>query len=559
MELTPLWTKQVKIIQKARNPLGLSRLSQYITSELLPGITTQTVRARNYIFYCWAIKQLKNYDIKTFKEFNKNITRLETAYVIGSLLDIYDNFVNAKGPIGKIKGARIIKNIPESNLINVNSSLLENRGGGYAQYYRNPIFLLNLTNYREGKLQLSVDGAKLADYYEKNIKHTKYFSQNLTSLDIHKSVLKEYGKIANFLRLKEFHNERDKLCKLLLERNKNDTKIELPSSIIQYSRKYTFLLILELYDLFTQKHLNFTDDDFRNIVYYNMTQKQNNYISFKTKIKEIHGLMIQWKYFQLQDYLTFSLENILIAFIEGLKIQGEKGMSFEVFFDTYKNFYKYMDEYLKIDSTNKSLQGIIQDLFKINGIDDAYSDDSLMKFDKIVTIKSKFSEFNIKKEFRQILNEKDIKINLAYSVLLLLITYLRFRNFQNSKYQSTKWIFKNNSNDYLSFITLEREIENNLLSKSVLEFFRFLLYVVINQHNQIATIKLKSRNNTFRFHYREDFKKFYFRRRYSSERTSDKFNTIKEIYDDLGIIKKKEDKYEITEYGKKILRTYGHG
>ncbi len=424
MELKPLWTKQVKLVQKARNLLGLSRLSQYITSELLPGITTQTIRARNYIFYCWAIKQLKNYNIKTHKEFNSNITRLETAYVVASILDTNNNFTNAKGPIGKRKGARLIKNTPEHKLINVNRSLLDNRGGGYAQYYRNSMYLLNLIYYKNGKLQLSIDGAKLAEYYEKNSNKTKYFNKFMADLEIPKPILEEYGKIANFLRLNEFISERDKLTQILFDINKNDTNIENPSSTIKFSRKYTFLLILELYNLFSTKDLNFTDDDFRNIVYYNMTKKQNNIVTYKTDIEDIRRLIIHWKYFQLQNYLTFGLENILIAFTEVLKIQGEKGMSFKLFFDTYKDFYVYLKEYLKIDFLNKNLHEIIQELFFINGIDKTFDDDSLMEFNKKITIESKLSEFNIQNRFREILKPENIKVNLAHSVLLLIITSL---------------------------------------------------------------------------------------------------------------------------------------
>ena len=381
----------------------------------------------------------------------------------------------------------------------------------------------------------------------------------MADLEISKSVLREYGKVANFLRLNEFISERDKLTQILFDINKHDTKIENPSSTIKFSRKYTFLLILELYNLFTTMDLNFTDDDFRNILYYNMTKKHNNIVTYKTNIEDIKRLIIQWKYFQLQNYLTFGLENILIAFTEVLKIQGEKGMSFEVFFDTYKDFYIYLKEYLKIDFLNKNLHEVIQELFYINGIDKTFDDNSLKEFNKKITIESKLSEFNIQNRFREILKPEDIKLNIAHSVLLLIITYLRYKYFQNTNYQETMWVFKNNYNDRLSFLTLERAIESDLYSKSILEFFRYLLERVIEQHNHIANLKLRSRNNTFRFQYRDDSKKYFYRRGYKSEKTSDKFDTVREIFDDLGIIEKKNNKFEITEYGIKLLRNYSYG
>jgi len=52
--MDPMWTREVQLSQRKLDPLGLSRVSQWLTEELLPGITTVTSVARNYSFYTWA-------------------------------------------------------------------------------------------------------------------------------------------------------------------------------------------------------------------------------------------------------------------------------------------------------------------------------------------------------------------------------------------------------------------------------------------------------------------------------------------------------------------------
>ena len=56
MQLIPKWTKKGKLKDGGRDPLGLSVISERITSDIVPGLITMTRIARNYIFYCWAIK-----------------------------------------------------------------------------------------------------------------------------------------------------------------------------------------------------------------------------------------------------------------------------------------------------------------------------------------------------------------------------------------------------------------------------------------------------------------------------------------------------------------------
>jgi len=552
MDLIPIWTKQIKLVQKARNPLGLSRISQYITAKLLPGITTLTIRARNFSFYCWAIKQISQYDIKFRKEFYKIISKLETSYVIAGLLDAEKNFQNAKGPIGRIKGKNRINKRPDEEKININFSVLEHPGGGYGQYYKNAMDLLSLTKTKDNRLALTSDGLELSEIFEDNIKNTKYYKEYLQEDEIPINILEEYGQFVSYLRLKENEKERDKICTIFFNKNQSQ-------SIIQDSRKITFLLILELFRIFTENNLNLTDDDFRNITYFGKTEKDGKIISYEANKKGLKNIILQWKFYQLQEYLILTLENLLNIFIESINERNEKGLSKEEFIKNNEDFIVEFEDYCGIKCKDKKLIDIINLILEKIGVEKLYGVEARKLFNKKLNLKSKNSELKLSKIITELSDSKKMKVRISHSILLLIIIMIRYKYLRETFFEELSWIHHDNASDNLSFITILKNIENQLLSSSLLDFFIYVLDKIIEQHNSIAFQKLKYRNNTFRFEYRERTNKYYYKRSYYYERGSNKFNTIREIFEDLGLIEKKKEKYILTTYGKNILEKLKNG
>lgn len=91
--------------EKMLDPLGLARVSERITSDLLPGITTTTTVVRNYSFYCWAIyDSLKRGNVRNRSQFASEIARRENAFVLGCLLH-HEKDEKFETPLGVDKGA----------------------------------------------------------------------------------------------------------------------------------------------------------------------------------------------------------------------------------------------------------------------------------------------------------------------------------------------------------------------------------------------------------------------------------------------------------------------
>ncbi|MBY8987734.1 MAG: hypothetical protein KGD61_04720 [Candidatus Lokiarchaeota archaeon] len=74
----PVWNKRIEKSDRALNPLGMNRVTDKLLSELLPGITTVTPRARYYSFYVWAVQKAgeKSQNLTQFKNRFYNIERL---------------------------------------------------------------------------------------------------------------------------------------------------------------------------------------------------------------------------------------------------------------------------------------------------------------------------------------------------------------------------------------------------------------------------------------------------------------------------------------------------
>ena len=143
--MEPMWTREVKLYHRRLDPLGLSRVSQWATDQLLPGITSVTDVARNYSFYCWAINNLlKENKVLERNQFASQITKRESAYVISSIFHEQSKAVK-QSPHGYDKAIRFI-NKSENDKMQVDFDVSDsNSEGFYGLYYATPMSRLGLT------------------------------------------------------------------------------------------------------------------------------------------------------------------------------------------------------------------------------------------------------------------------------------------------------------------------------------------------------------------------------------------------------------------------------
>jgi len=377
--MDPMWTREVKLSQRKLDPLGLSRVSQWLTEELLPGITTVTSIARNYSFYCWGISNLLNMNkIIHRNQFAQEITKREAAFVIGCILH-EANKTNKLNPHGYEKATRFIKKDSNEKIqvaFNVSES---NPEGFYGLYYRTAMFKLGLTIRSRLFDDLTPLGRQLAAAFESNIKDTEYFKHHIKADDIDKKILAEYGEKACICKLVTPSNERELLKSIMFSDN-------LPSLNLKSSRKDTLLLVLSLIKQSSDFGIEFTEDTFREAIFFG--QATGGKVTFDFNFKNFEEITARWHLFQLHEYFTFAMESLLHALLNELKKKDE-GMSFDEFL-SFVDKEKPVSEALKISSTG-SIKEIINLLLKNLQLSELKSDTS-RQFDRLCNLEKETSE-----------------------------------------------------------------------------------------------------------------------------------------------------------------------
>ena len=545
MALVPSWTKEIKLIARALDPLGLSRVSEYIVNELLPGITTSTNRGRNFSFLTWALKVVNSTNIASRKDFNKKLAKLEAAYVIGGLLDADEHIPNSKGPIGKKKARNRISNT-KGRYINLNFSVLNNPAGSYGQYFRAAMWRLGLMIPLQKSDILSNTGKKIADIFEENVKNTKYFQSYLLEDNVNKKVLMEFGNKCSYLRLKEFKNERRALINLFFNENQNNSEI-------RNSRKMTLLFILDLFDKFTNLKIDLDDDKFRDVIYYHSFKYDKNIVAYEEKF--FSEILKLWRYYGFQENFTLVLENILDVFIETLK-ESDKGISKKGFLNKYSNINKILSKKLNKNLENSTINQIFHTTLDIVGISGGLTKENSQRFDMKCSINHFLSEDSLIDEIYESYDKNKFDEVLANSIFMLLVLIIRYYQYINSYDESTIWIHEKEISEW-SLLSFYQAVKNKLSCFKIRDFFDYILSKIIEQHNIIAYEKLLYGNDTFRFQKHKNL--FVFEKDYEHTRRNSRFDSIKHIFEDLGLIEEKKGIYKITSFGKKILKAHKNG
>lgn len=542
MEIAPTWTKRIILNGRALDPLGLSTLSEFLVSELLPGFTVMTSRARNYVFYCWAIQQATKANPQSYRQFTSAIEKLEAAYVVGGLLNKQEVFPDAKGPIGRNRGLISIQNT-DNDLIDVNFSVLKHSGGGYGQYYRSPMFKLGLTIQLQKNDDLISDGTHLAECFEENIKDTQYFQNYLQMNSIPTEILKEYGEYASYLRLKDFKKEKEKFLAILFKDNENFGENRL-------SRKATLFTILDLFNIYSKLDFNFDDTEFRNIIYYQQSKKDDQIVNYSPSQDYVRKTISQWRFFQFQEFFTRAFESIFITLLNAIE-DSQAGLTIPDFVNMNSTFYEEINERIKGDIENSTVNEIFERILSSEGIEGKLDKKMSERFDKHVRIDNKNSELNLSIALEESLKENDSNKTIGLSFLLLFTLIIRYWQYLDTVNDDNFWIVnkEENENSLRRFI---RKYRTDFSKMRLLELFEAFLKEIVEIHDEIGYDKYRAGNYTFRIHWPRN-KNLIFFQGYKADIRSDRFNSIRDVFDDVGFIERNGDIFLISEYGEQFL------
>src|SRR5262249_18422840 len=154
-DFVPQWTKHVVTDPGGRDPLGLSRVGQRIADALMPGIITQTNRARYYAIYCWILWHIQQEEKPDgWENFASAFQRREAAIALATMI------IDANSsPVGmRVVGRRLAQAQEKKQVSTAFQVLPSNRLGGFGQYYAGCLYQLGLTHHLEDGIDRVTQG-----------------------------------------------------------------------------------------------------------------------------------------------------------------------------------------------------------------------------------------------------------------------------------------------------------------------------------------------------------------------------------------------------------------
>lgn len=141
-ELLPKWTKRAATDLGGRDPLGLSRVAQMLADGLLPGIITQTDRARYYALYSWILWHLEQEgESEHWDAFVTGFQRREATIALSTLIQDPKS-----SPVGKRAAEKHLRQAHDRGEANTSFQVLPATTlGGFGQYYGGCLHQLGLT------------------------------------------------------------------------------------------------------------------------------------------------------------------------------------------------------------------------------------------------------------------------------------------------------------------------------------------------------------------------------------------------------------------------------
>ncbi len=323
LDYLPRWTKREVVESSGRDPLGLSRVSDALTSYLLPGIISTTDRARYYSFYPWAIQDAQNKRGDT--SFQQAFMQRDSAFGLSSTLGKTEIDLPI---VGKFQIEPRIPELQTNGFVETAFPLLpSNEFGPLDQYYATCLQELDIVIPAQDSNRWTVTevGIALGREFARAIEKTPYIRerQNEASEVSFESLSKSAALFSlDGLRRPEAKAERTLLTKRLFSLG---TTAE-GKDLVRQQTLGQLLHVLE-----SSRYVQRGGEDFALLFsphYFDLTYRDAKaYVAYRphkawTKTR---GL---WRQFCAHQYLLIALENFLTALLDSLSPHVE-GLSAE--------------------------------------------------------------------------------------------------------------------------------------------------------------------------------------------------------------------------------------
>jgi len=534
--LDPLWTEPVKLRRRTVDPLGLARVSDWATEELVPGITTVTTVARNYSFYSWMIRDLGLSGHTTNRlHFAKEFVKRESSLVLASMLH-EKGHQEGRSPLGKERGQRFLDNA-KGGKVRVDFSPSEsNPLGFYGLYYRNAMRKLGLTRRGQVTDQLTPLGNTLASAFEANVKAISYYarrnaeSQTLTDL-------KRLAERCCICRLESSSGERDLLTDILFAKN-------LPGLTLEQSRRESLLMVLSIIEACSEHEVNLDDDVFRDVVFFSQFRKGSEVIDYNHA--RFEDVWKRWRVYQLHEFFGYATECLLTIFVRSVK---QRDMTFDEFMATQNSLGDKILGELTLSNRPRTWKELLEEILRKCGLD-GLSRDNCVSFNSKRDLRSHVNERTLTTRVSNSLDEGHLSDAAAQGAAIIALTCVRGLAEIDSLSGVNTWFLSRAVRDFsiFSFLALVRR----KWALEVSNFVREIFMQIIQQHDIIAYEKMQYGNDTFRFVPKGS--KYSFKLDVEPNFRSSRIYTMMSLLGDLGLIRERRGVLTLTQRGQRILK-----
>ena len=320
-DAVPYWTEKMYLPGGGLDHLGLgSVVTDRILPRLAPGINVLTVHPRYWSFYAFVLSEFWNRDLPRTKAALREWYRpLECIYSVAcSLCDGPDH---RGSPIGIRRIGSLVSRAPDR--FDPKFHYMDSPMGGYGLYYATVMQSVGLVVLADRRLGLPVDavtpaGQVVADAFRSVVADTEYFRNwiNLHDEAVPREVIAEYGQRACFCRLRESAaSDRPLLV---------DAFLHMGNPVEAAARRQTLRFMCELSAQSAAAPVD--QESFRRLIYFGTDHGHDDsdgptFVPTDATLRTAR----RWRLYQARDYFSASINEMWRRLIYwGLEREGDR-------------------------------------------------------------------------------------------------------------------------------------------------------------------------------------------------------------------------------------------
>ena len=320
-DAVPYWTEKMYLSGGGLDHLGLgSVVTDRILPRLAPGINVLTVRPRYWSFYAFVLSEFWSRDLPRTKAALREWYRpLECIYSIACTL--CDGPDHRRSPIGISRIGPLVSGEPDR--FDPRFDYMKSPMGGYGLYYATVMQSVGLVALADRRLGLPVDavtpaGQVVAEAFRSVVADTEYYERWIDCHDetLPRGVVAEYGQRACFCRLREpAATDRPLLV---------DAFLHMGRPVDAEARRRTLHFMCELSAQSAAAPVD--EASFRRLVYFGADHARDDLdASTFVPTDSILRTARRWRLYQARDYFNVSINEMWRRLIYwGLDREGDR-------------------------------------------------------------------------------------------------------------------------------------------------------------------------------------------------------------------------------------------